>query len=228
MGTINRVNGPFAWKSERIRAENIFVHHGYYEPLLTNDIALVHLDAPEDLLSYRNIATIDIPLMDDQGIDLEGLEGTVSGFGRVNDTHKESSADLLYASMPIIANDVCLWTFPQHVLSSNLCTNTLSGKSPCSGDSGGPLTAEIVPGRRIVVGLVSFGSSKGCTVGYPAVFCRVSSFVRWIEGIVGSEREETTKPNEIPEEETTPDASMMISMNIILLFFTSLFLFKFN
>lgn len=30
---------------------------------------------------------------------------------------------------------------------------------------GGPLTAEIEPGRNVIVGVVSFGHASGCTLG---------------------------------------------------------------
>ena len=48
------------------------------------------------------------------------------------------------------------------------------------GDSGGPLTIDI-HGARTQVGVVSFGSAKGCEKGFPGVFARVTHFLKWIQ-----------------------------------------------
>jgi chymotrypsin len=44
---------------------------------------------------------------------------------------------------------------------------------------GGP-AAVVLNGRLVTVGVTSFGAAAGCTLGYPAVFARVSYFVDWI------------------------------------------------
>ena len=49
-------------------------------------------------------------------------------------------------------------------------------KSIFQGDSGGPLTH--ADGH--LVGITSFGSSRGCETGSPDVFTRVSHFKDWI------------------------------------------------
>lgn len=48
------------------------------------------------------------------------------------------------------------------------------------GDSGGPLIIT-TDEKPIIVGIVSFGRSIGCEKGYPAVFTRVTSYLKWIE-----------------------------------------------
>ena len=48
------------------------------------------------------------------------------------------------------------------------------------GDSGGPLVYQESDGRYTEVGIVSFGADAGCTLGYPAVFTRVTSCLDWI------------------------------------------------
>ena len=45
------------------------------------------------------------------------------------------------------------------------------------GDSGGPLVYQDSQGRYVQIGVTSFGSGRGCAVGAPAVFTRVSSYV---------------------------------------------------
>merc|ERR1712098_378497 len=60
------------------------------------------------------------------------------------------------------------------------------GKGTCNGDSGGPLgyydeTRE----RWIEVGIVSFGASAGCEVGYPSGFTRTNYYLDWIKDQAG-------------------------------------------
>merc|ERR1719428_70473 len=69
-----------------------------------------------------------------------------------------------------------------------VCIDTAGGKGTCSGDSGGPLNMkfDVVdkegnPGQKWKqVGVVSFGASAGCEVGYPAGFTRNAYFMDWI------------------------------------------------
>ncbi len=48
------------------------------------------------------------------------------------------------------------------------------------GDSGGPMNFQQTDGMWMQIGVVSFGSNKGCEEGYPNGFTRVSSFASWI------------------------------------------------
>jgi secreted trypsin-like serine protease len=52
------------------------------------------------------------------------------------------------------------------------------------GDSGGPLVLT----RNDVntqVGIVSFGAEIGCELGFPAAFTRVTSYLSWIQSVIG-------------------------------------------
>ncbi|CAH0755211.1 unnamed protein product [Diatraea saccharalis] len=53
------------------------------------------------------------------------------------------------------------------------------GQGTCQGDSGGPLVVTS-NGRRILVGVTSFGARAGCAAGYPAAYARVTSFISFI------------------------------------------------
>jgi secreted trypsin-like serine protease len=56
---------------------------------------------------------------------------------------------------------------------------------PLQGDSGGPLITMEGDGIYTQVGIVSFGSSAGCTAGYPVAFTRVTSYLDWISSKTG-------------------------------------------
>lgn len=49
-------------------------------------------------------------------------------------------------------------------------------RGTCGGDSGGPGTVQI-SGRRVQVGVVSYGAAAGCELGYPDVFTRVGFYL---------------------------------------------------
>merc|ERR1712168_1041665 len=65
-----------------------------------------------------------------------------------------------------------------------VCVDTTGGKGSCNGDSGGPLIKKDgmkTPGQKwIQHGIVSFGSSRGCEVGYPAGYTRTEYYLDWI------------------------------------------------
>jgi len=67
-------------------------------------------------------------------------------------------------------------------------TNVVTFQYIClalQGDSGGPLVYLESDGIYTEVGIVSFGSSAGCTLGYPAAFTRVTSYLSWITSNTG-------------------------------------------
>jgi secreted trypsin-like serine protease len=67
-------------------------------------------------------------------------------------------------------------------------TNRVTFQYAClalQGDSGGPLVILESDGLYTEVGIVSFGSSSGCTAGYPAAFTRVTSYLSWISAYTG-------------------------------------------
>ena len=77
------------------------------------------------------------------------------------------------------------------------------------------MTAEVVTGRRVIVGIVSFGAADGCTLGYPAGFSRVTSFLNWIN--------EHKDLSEVPK--TTPKNSALTSTKINAIFIIGMILF---
>ncbi|PSN56185.1 hypothetical protein C0J52_01416 [Blattella germanica] len=53
------------------------------------------------------------------------------------------------------------------------------------GDSGGPLTVLESDGQITQVGVVSFGISFGCEIGWPLAFARVTYYLDWIAATTG-------------------------------------------
>merc|ERR1712066_727677 len=85
--------------------------------------------------------------------------------------------------MGIISNSDCNAIYGI-VGSGVVCIYTTGGKGTCNGDSGGPLNMKAdvkAAGQQWKqVGIVSFGASAGCEVGYPAGFTRTEYYLDWI------------------------------------------------
>ncbi|KFB47112.1 AGAP005670-PA-like protein [Anopheles sinensis] len=161
----------------RFSGSGITVHPQYTALTLRNDIATVLLNAP---MSYTvRVQPIRLPTLSDTRT-FTGMLGTVSGFGRTSDSSLLPSNFVRYASNPIISNSECLtyWT-PIYLGAENICMSGASARSPCSGDSGGPLTVNSALGP-LQVGLISFGDTAGCTSGIPSVHARITYFLQWI------------------------------------------------
>lgn len=82
-------------------------------------------------------------------------------------------------TLPVISNTECARSYGSIILSSNICASGSNARSSCQGDSGGPKTV-VINSRPVQIGIVSFGAERGCTLGYPAVFTRVDSYLTWI------------------------------------------------
>uniref|UniRef100_A0AAG5D651 Peptidase S1 domain-containing protein n=1 Tax=Anopheles atroparvus TaxID=41427 RepID=A0AAG5D651_ANOAO len=131
------------------------IRHPQYSPTnIRNDIAVVRLNSA---ITYTaRIQPARLPARSDSR-QFGGFTGTVSGFGRTSDASTATSA-----------------------VAQNVCLDGANGRSSCNGDSGGPLTVQD-GGQSLQIGIVSFGSAAGCSIGMPSVYARVSHFLGWIE-----------------------------------------------
>ncbi|WP_406372929.1 trypsin-like serine protease [Streptomyces sp. NBC_00647] len=153
-------------------------HPHYDETTIRNDIAVLTLDRPLEQQWTKLVAA------GDSASYKAGNSATVYGWGLTSGAEDaDLSANLRKVTLPLVADSTCDTAMKtvlgedDFVEGSMFCagapaTGTDEGtKSPCNGDSGGPV---IVGGK--VVGIVSWGVS-GCTAkgAYP-VFTKVSSY----------------------------------------------------
>jgi len=117
--------------------------------------------------------------------DLAGESVRVSGWGTTSDSSSSISQTLNYVDLTVITNTQCANVYGSIITPTKICTATTGGQSPCSGDSGGALTYMESDDIRTQVGIVSFGASAGCELGYPAGFTRVNSYLSWISQNTG-------------------------------------------
>ncbi|KAG6450187.1 hypothetical protein O3G_MSEX006438 [Manduca sexta] len=163
----------------RIDTSVVVMHPNWTPRLARNDIAMIYI--PNSVSYSRYIGPIALP----DGPELQeafvGVRAVASGFGLTSDGGDIlPSQSLSQVSVNVIANNICSAAFPLIVQPTNICTSGLGGIGTCHGDSGGPLVANR-NGRRILIGVTSFGSALGCETLLPSSYARVSSFIAFIK-----------------------------------------------
>ncbi|XP_047028620.1 collagenase-like [Helicoverpa zea] len=164
----------------RLNSASVVMHGSWNPNLIRNDIAIINL--PSNVATSGNIAPIALPSGNELNNNFNGATAVASGFGLANDGGSVDG-NLRHVNLPVITNAVCTLSFPGIIQSSNICTSGANGRSTCQGDSGGPLVVTS-NNRRILIGVTSFGSARGCQVGSPAAFARVTSFISWINNLL--------------------------------------------
>ncbi|KAJ8942821.1 hypothetical protein NQ318_022835 [Aromia moschata] len=157
-------------------SRDITNHAGFSSTTLANDISLVRLPSEVTLTSAIQV----IALAPASSGTFAGSTGLLSGWGRTTEASNAISATLQRINLNIITNAVCQNTFSSLILASTICTSGVGSVGACNGDSGGPLVV-----NNAQVGIVSFGSIRGCQAGQPTAFARVSSFRSWISSVAG-------------------------------------------
>lgn len=148
-----------------------YPHPEYNPETDENDIMLVLLSQP--------VANVPIQMLNTEpSIPADGENVTVIGFGFTSEDG--ALADTLQeVQVNVVDFGTCNDYFGRIVDDIMLCAGAAgSGRDSCQGDSGGPLFTD----QGLQVGLVSFGLGCARPDVPAAVYARVSSFDRFIEG----------------------------------------------
>ncbi|XP_058836024.1 brachyurin-like [Topomyia yanbarensis] len=178
IGAHNRINTEPSQQRIAFGSAGIVIHAGYTPTNIRNDIAVVRLNSP--IVFNDRVQPARIPAAGDSR-QFAGDTGTVSGFGRTSDASQATSSVVMFTSNPIMTQADCLssWGGNTNIIQAqNICLSGAGGRSSCNGDSGGPLT--VSDNGSLQVGIVSFGSAAGCSIGMPSVYVRVTFFRDWI------------------------------------------------
>jgi len=168
-----------------ITSFNGFTHENWDTNTLENDIALIEL--PEAITFNDYIKPSCLP---HAGHSCQpGEFVSVIGWGRPSDSASSISPTLqMVHDIPVMSNKECN-DYYGIVGDGIVCIDTTGGRGSCNGDSGGPLIEKgehKAAGQKWTqVGVVSFGSSRGCEVGAPAGFTRTEYYLDWIMGNSG-------------------------------------------
>jgi len=163
-----------------ITSYNGFTHENWNGADLSNDVALIELPSPITFNDYIRPACL--PAKGDTADAGELV--TATGWGKPSDSAGGISPVLrMVSDLPVITNQECNAIYGI-VGPGVVCISTSGGKGTCNGDSGGPLNMKAgmkAAGQKWNhVGVVSFGASAGCEVGYPAGFSRTEYYLDWI------------------------------------------------
>jgi len=165
-----------------ISSYNGWTHPQWDSNDLSNDLALIRLPEKITFNDYIRPACLPTP---DLTAD-PGFLVTPIGWGRPSDSASGISPVLrMVQDLPLITNKECNDVYGI-VGDGVVCMDTSGGKGTCNGDSGGPLGYYDESRERwIEVGIVSFGASAGCEVGYPSGFTRTHYYLDWIKEQAG-------------------------------------------
>ncbi|XP_026315078.1 CLIP domain-containing serine protease 2-like isoform X2 [Hyposmocoma kahamanoa] len=167
-----------------VSIEKVIAHPGYSPQNLYDDIALIRLAEPADF-TLENMKPICLPDTPELIANtFEKQKGTVAGWGATEDGLQSSV--LLKVELPIVSNKKCqdAYNGNPRIYDRQLCAGGVEDKDSCGGDSGGPLTGigHVRSGKIGIIqhGIVSYGTKRCGTGGYPGVYTRVSHFMDWI------------------------------------------------
>ena len=164
---VGRTNIDDLSTGQTLTADRIVVHPDY-EDTGTFDAALVRVT--QDIAS----PSVELAAVGEDSLEQDGAALTVAGWGTEFFGSPLIPADLKAVDVEAVADDQCttngLMGFQGD---SEICAETLGGDS-CQGDSGGPLFGTLADGRRVQVGIVSYG--LGCALpAFPGVYGEVNN-----------------------------------------------------
>ncbi|EDV96775.1 brachyurin [Drosophila grimshawi] len=185
LGSNQYANATDAQNVFQVERQNFNVYPGYLGFGGYNDLALLRLPRPATPTSSIQTIPLARPFM--QQSLLEGQLVTTLGWGALGDNlnvtkEQELEEDLLhYVTVRVLEQQLCLCYFLPGLVSSkrHICSDGRGGRGGCQGDSGGPLVYRW-HNVSYLIGLTTFGSAKGCELGAPTVYTRVTAYLDWI------------------------------------------------
>lgn len=210
---------------QRLDVAQIIRHPNYNDKTLDFDVALFRLAKPS---TQATIQLVD-PL--GSGADQPGNQSTVAGWGLTVALNNKAISDVLrQVSLPLVSYKTCTLSwgiFHDQISPRMICAGLREGgKSPCNGDSGGPLMIfDALRSRWLQVGVVSWGRSNCPAPNYYGVYARVSEFSSWISAQIPNLATPTPPPTGTPLPTATatatptplPTATGTITPNIVYL-----------
>ncbi|XP_044732865.1 chymotrypsin BI-like [Chrysoperla carnea] len=161
-----------------LEAGKALVHPKYDNKNIVNDIAIITL--PKEVQLNNNIQLIRLPSKSDKSSHAEE-PSIISGWGKPTDSASGISPVLKYAENRILTNEYCgELLFGREVPKTQVCQSGKNGNSACNGDSGGPLTITEKDNVKTQVGITSYGTILGCSIGLPTSYTRVSEYLDFI------------------------------------------------
>lgn len=164
---VGRTDLEDSTRGQTVAVDRIEIHPDYADTG-TFDAALIHTTAA------MSAPTIALAPIGNDDLEQSGAALTVAGWGTEFFGSPVIPSRLKSVDVEAVADADCttnsLMGFQPD---SEVCAETLGGDS-CQGDSGGPLFGSLADGRRVQVGIVSYG--LGCaTPQFPGVYGEVNN-----------------------------------------------------
>lgn len=169
---------PTQWQTYHVLRQ--FMHDDYdwiFTDERAYDIAILELDRPVENITPIKLAN---PAVRNNLVAGETLK--VMGWGRLN-YNGSLPSKLQEVDLQYIPNDICndVDHYDGDITASMMCAGVEAGdKSPCNGDSGGPLIVK-KENEWVQVGVVSWGFRCGAP-NKPGVFADVANLSDWLFG----------------------------------------------
>ena len=150
-----------------VRVDRV-LRHPKYLSTGTFDAALLHTTTAMKVPTIRLVGTSNNTL------ERDGRTVTVAGWGTEFFGSPVIPSRMKKVSLSVVGDSSCTTnTLMGFNAPTEICADALGGDS-CQGDSGGPLFGTLADGRRVQVGIVSYG--LGCaTPGFPGVYGEVNN-----------------------------------------------------
>ncbi|KAM9316469.1 vitamin K-dependent protein C, partial [Gastrophryne carolinensis] len=164
---------------QQISVIKVILHPKFKAKTINNDIALVRLKRPAVYDKY--VLPICLPNVGlaERNLTVEGTDTIITGWGRQDPTHRNTTQILSYIQVPIVSKENCSKVMQGHVTDKMLCAGRLGdNQDACRGDSGGPMVTRY-RNTWFLVGLVSWGEDCGRLDNF-GVYTKVHRYLEWI------------------------------------------------
>ena len=170
------INPPSSGVGPRLRIGKVIVHPGWSPDTGLNDIALLRLNPPKPLRGAVPMMTNPLLPRKNEVVSVYGMGATAEGGNSSDVLRRAIVRDLSGPGRSVLCGSYDRSEFDG---ATEICAGLPGGRvDSCQGDSGGPLI-RWSGGRPALVGVVSEGN--GCArPGYPGIYTRVSSYVKWL------------------------------------------------
>jgi secreted trypsin-like serine protease len=161
---------------ERLNVKAIIPHEKWDPGTMENDIALLELKTPATQGKV-------VELIGASGSIDPGTKLRVTGWGALSEGGRGSEI-LMGADIPTVTNEICNaeGSYNGRIKPSMICAGLRGGGlDSCQGDSGGPAVATTSEGKKVLAGVVSWGSGCARRLKY-GVYTNVASFRTWVDG----------------------------------------------
>lgn len=161
-------------------------HPEFNRENLWNNIAIIALEVRVEF--DEHVQPIALP---SSGVAMQFPfeEGTTTGFGMVDGENPIYSPHLLRSFHRVLTNSECTsrWPHMNLQMAQNFCAlDHRKITNICGGDQGSAFTV-MERGILTVFGIASF-TNETCDPENGAVLVRVSSYLKWIQTVIGEER----------------------------------------